>query len=245
MRPIDQPAELKEYYQDTEVVADYIRKRTAQPLNGAMHVRQVQFLDEVIAARAPRAVLELAPGPARLTAEIRPVPFGIAADFSPGMLQTARRRTEQAGRRWSFMRADAFSLPLRDAQLDLAFTLRFVRHFAAADRHRLYQEIRRVLRPGGALVIDAQNRLVRGRDHVTRHAVFDELYTADELRQELEREGFRVLRMEGIIRHHALQRSLNRLRALGLGAVARQMIDAVERLPSANPSTWMVLSERT
>lgn len=245
MNPLQRPSELKEYYQDSRVVGDYLRKRTKQPLGSVMHEAQVRFLNEVIARRSPRAVLEVAPGPARLTAELAPVPLGVAAEYSPGMIATARARVESAGLSWKFVRADAFALPLAEAQFDLAFTLRFVRHFALADRARLYAEFRRVLRPGGALIVDAQNIVVRDSGHVDRHAVYDELYTPDSLRQELEEHGFRLTTLRGVILHHSLQRRLNRLRAYGLHGLARRMIAALEHVPSENPSTWMVLCERT
>jgi ubiquinone/menaquinone biosynthesis C-methylase UbiE len=244
MKPIDQPADLKTYYQDRRVVSEYIRRRTAQPLNGMLHARQVRFLNQVIARRAPRTVLEVAPGPARLTAELIPVPLGLGADFSPGMLQSARERVRAAGRSWHFLRADAFSLPFADARFDLIFSLRFVRHFTEPERTKLYAELRRILRPGGALVIDAQNRTVRTADHVSRHAVYDELYTREGLDAELRQCGFQLRELHGIINHHGLQRAINRLRTIGLGSAARLLIETLERLPSRQPSTWMVLCER-
>lgn len=244
MTPLQNPSDIKEYYQDAEVVGDYLRRRTTQPLGAIMHREQVAFLNAVIAERAPRRLLEVAPGPARLSAELRPVPMAVAAEFSPGMIATARARVRQAGLPWSFVRADAFSLPLAADTFDLAFTLRFVRHFSLEDRARLYGEFRRVLRPGGALILDAQNLAVRDAGHVQRHAVYDELYTPESLARELEQHGFRLARLQGVITHHHLQRRLNRLRALGLASVARALIAALERVPSRNPSTWMVLSER-
>jgi len=186
----------------------------------------------------------VAPGPARLTAELVPVPLSVAADFSPGMLQAARERTVAAGRHWHFLRADAFSLPVADARFDLIFSLRFVRHFATPERMQLYAELHRLLRPGGVLVVDAQNRAVRDADHVNRHAVYDRLYTPEELEAELEQCGFRLLRLHGIIKHHRLQRGLNRLRAFGLAGPARVLIETAEHLPSRHASTWMVLCER-
>jgi ubiquinone/menaquinone biosynthesis C-methylase UbiE len=244
VNPLRHPSELKEYYKDSRVVGDYLRRRTTQPLGSIMHAEQVRFLDAVIAERSPRRVLEVAPGPARLTAEIARVPFGVAAEFSPGMIAAARVRVESAGRAWQFVRADAFALPVAAGSFDMAYTLRFVRHFSLADRARLYAELRRVVRPGGVLVVDAQNRAVRDAGHVDRHAVYDELYTPDSLRRELEEHGFRLLRLHGVIRHHHLQRRVNRLRAYGLERLARRLIAALERLPSDNPSTWMVLCER-
>lgn len=245
MNPLRHPSELKEYYQDSGVVGAYLHKRTAQPLGSVLHREQVRFLNRVIAERGCQRVLEVAPGPARLTAEIDPVALGVAAEFSPAMIAAARVRVEQAGGRWHFVRADAFRLPLDGGQFDLAFSLRFVRHFAADDRERLYAELRRVLRPGGALIVDAQNRAVREAGHVERHAVYDELYSPESLRRELESHGFRLVELHGIIQHHRLQRRLNRLRSLRLERLARRLIAALERVPSTQPSTWMVLGERS
>jgi ubiquinone/menaquinone biosynthesis C-methylase UbiE len=244
MKPLEQPADLRAYYQDAGVVDDYLRRRTSQPLNGVLHAGQVRFLNRIIRERRPRAVLEIAPGPARLTAELLEVPFGLGADFSAGMLELARQRMRAAGRRWDFVRADAFHLPLAGATVDLAFSLKFVRHFKAEDRRRIYAEIRRILRPGGALVLDAQNRAVRAPDHVSKQAIYDELYSEASLRQELEAAGFRVHVLEGMIKHHATQRALNRLRGVGPQALLRALIRALELVPGENPSMWMVLGER-
>ena len=244
MNPLQHPSELKEYYQDSRVVGDYLRKRTAQPLGSVQHEEQVRFLNRVIAKRAPRAVLEIAPGPARLTAELTRVPLGVGVEFSPGMIAMARVRVESAGRSWNFVRADAFSLPLTQGSFDMAFTLRFVRHFSSDDRSRLYAEFHRVLRPGGALVVDAQNLAVRDAGHVARHAVYDQLYTPESLRAELQAHGFGLEKLHGVIKHHRWQRRINRLRAYGADRLARRLIAALERLPSQNPSTWMVLCVR-
>jgi ubiquinone/menaquinone biosynthesis C-methylase UbiE len=242
--PLQQPDEIRGYYQDREVVARYLERRTAQPLNGALHHAQVRVLRRVMAERAPQRVLEIAPGPGRLTAEVTVPGLGIAIEFSDGMLRSARERVE----RWQFVRGDAFQLPLPDETIDLVFTIRFIRRFQRPDRQRLYAEIRRVLRAGGALVMDAQNRAValphrleRGLD---RYPVYDELYDRPQLESELASAGFRVWQVEGMIRHARVQRSLNRLRRFRLSGLARALIDALEHVPSSNPSTWMVLCEK-
>ncbi len=73
MKPLDQSNELQHYYQDRDVVARYLKQRTAQPLNGLLHKAQVQFLNSVVGERSPKRVLEIAPGPARLTSRRRPL----------------------------------------------------------------------------------------------------------------------------------------------------------------------------
>jgi SAM-dependent methyltransferase len=138
-------------------------------------------------------------------------------------------------------------LPVADHCVDLAFAIRFIRRFPVEMRQRLYGEVRRVLRPGGGLILDAQNRAIalphRERKGLDRYKVYDALYDRDELIAELEGAGFAVRRIEGIIGHFAWQSRINRLRRRGLTQVASWLIQLLERVPSAAPSTWMVLAE--
>lgn len=247
MTPIDQRDDLKAYYADQGVVEEYLQRRTGQPLNGLLHRTQVAFLNRVVQERQPESVLEIAPGPARLTAELDFDGRGFALDASPAMLRTARDRLRERGRNWLTLRGDAFELPFADASFDFVYSLKFVRHFQLIDRQRLYREVRRVLRPHGVLVLDAQNRAVslphRQSKGLDKYPIYDVLYDREEFLQELNEAGFRAARIEGILHHFALQQRINRLRLVGLSAVARALIAALERVPANNPSTWMVLGE--
>lgn len=247
MKPLDRQDELQKYYQDQRVVDEYLRRRTAQPLNNLLHRSQVGFLNSVLRDHKPARVLEIAPGPARLTAELD---FGgsvVAMDYSPAMLRTARARLRERGRGWSVLRGDAFTLPFAPGSFDMVFTLKFVRHFQPEDRQRLYREIRRVLRPGGFFVLDGQNRAIslphREKKGLERYPIYDVLYDRDEMIREFEAADFRVLRVDGMVNHFALQQQLNRLRRVGLAAVASALIRAAEYVPTRNPSTWMVLNQ--
>lgn len=242
---LQKPAEIQAYYRDGEVVARYLERRTAQPLNGTLHDAQVRFLRQVVAERAPQRVVEIAPGPARLTSELSIPGVGLAVEFSDGMLAIARQRV--ADTRWRFVRGDAFHLPVTDGCADLVYAFRFVRRFQPAQRQQLYAGIRRILRPGGALVLDAQNRAIalphREAKGLDRYPVYDALYDRDELVAELGSAGFRVTRVASVMKHFRIQQQLNRLRLVGLDALARGLIRALEMIPSNNPSTWIVLSE--
>jgi len=247
--PRERPDEIQAYYRDPAVVQEYMERRTAQPLNGMVHRRQVQFLNEVLAERRPARLLEVAPGPARLTAELTFSGDGVAVDFSTEMLAVARQRLAGGPARWAVVRGNAFSLPVPDRCVDMAFSLRFVRRFQAVERAQLYAEIRRCLVPGGVMVIDAQNRAValphRQRKGLDSYPVFDALYDRQELIDEVEAAGFRVLRLDGILQHFALQSRLNRLRRYGLGGVAGRLIELAEMVPGRQASTWMLLAEAT
>ncbi len=248
-QPISSTKGLKEFYDDPEVVATYLEKRTGQPFNSVLHERQVRFLNEAIALIQPAAIFDLAPGPARLGAEVNLACLGAAMDASANMLRAARQRSRAKGRQWHFFQGDAFSLPFRAGSFDMVYTLRFIRRFERARREQLYREICRVLAPGGHFIMDAQNRavalphrLARGLD---RYPVYDELFLKHELMDELEGNGFRVVRLEGVMRRFSLQFRLNRLRRFGMGGPARMLIKAIELTSSDdNPSTWMALCQK-
>jgi len=246
-RPLDRSDELQAFYQDGHVVGSYLKRRTAQPLNGVLHRGQVAFLNRVLAEHRPARVLEIAPGPARLTAELAFNGHGVAVDASPQMLAVARDRLRESAGDWLVARGDAFVLPVADHSIDLVYTTKFVRHFQRQDRTRLYEQIRRVLRPRGLFVMDAQNRAVslphRQRKGLECYPIYDVLYALPELIDELESERFRVSRVEGLVKHFAVQSRLNRLRRVRLSALATALVRALELLPSREPSTWMVLSE--
>src|SRR5438552_10303649 len=92
MKPIDNPKDLRSYYQNREVAGTYMRRRTGQPLNGVLHRRQIRFLNRTLAQRSSRMVLEIACGPGRLTAAMRGLDQGVAIDSSAEMLETAQQR---------------------------------------------------------------------------------------------------------------------------------------------------------
>src|SRR5215470_8122378 len=240
-QPLDQSEELQAFYQDLDVVGSYLKRRTAQPLNGVLHRGQVAFVNRVIAERQPARILEIAPGPARLTAELAFAGRGVAVDASPQMLSVARERLRGRPGEWLLARADAFQLPVADRSVDLVYTTKFVRHFQLDDRSRLYAQIRRVLRPGGAFVMDAQNRAIslphRERKGLDNYPIYDVLYALPELVDELQSEQFRLVRVAGLVRHFGIQSRLNWLRRVRLSALAGALVRALELLPSRAPST--------
>jgi SAM-dependent methyltransferase len=73
---------------------------------------------------------------------------GIGVDISPDMLEVAVR--SHAGTTFTFVQGDATSLPLRDASFDCVVMSGGIHH--VNDRHRLFAEVARILRPGGTLV---------------------------------------------------------------------------------------------
>lgn len=247
-RPVTGVDGIKSFYDDPRVVEDYLKKRIAQPFGSVLHELQVAFLKETLERPSILRVLDLASGPARLGAELEPRGLAVATDFSLHMLREARRRTMARGKRWQAVQGDGYELPFARESFDLVYSLRFIRRFDAPRRTALYAEIRRVLRFGGFFVMDAQNRDValphrtaRGLD---KYPVHDELFQRRELIVELERNGFEVIRLHGMMRRFGMQSRLNRLRHLRLSGLACLIIRALEHASDQNPSTWMVLCQK-
>ena len=171
------------------------------------------------------------------------------------MLEVALRRTNgnsQVPRGhgafpWTWVQGDAFFLPVPDTQIDLVYTVRFIKHFCLPDRRRLYAEILRVLKPGGLFILEAQNRKVslphRLSKGLDKYPIYDELYDRTELVAELESERFGVKEMQGVLNHFEWQVCLNRLRRFRLEGLSYYLIRALERL-QGEPNTWMVLCQK-
>jgi len=166
---------------------------------------------------APRDFLDVGAGTGSLTlaAAVRWPEAGIIGlDASAGMLSVARHQVATElpaaeGERFRWLAADARTMPLPDASVDVA-TSSFVLQLVA-DRPAVLAEIRRVLRPGGAfgLVTWIADELVIVADDVFAE-VLEELglgarsggfrpsrttdyETLDEARDELSAVGFEAI----------------------------------------------------
>lgn len=72
-------------------------------------------------------------------------------DLSPGMLEIARRRAERLDRPVDLREADAQRLPFDDGEFDTVVST--ISLCSVPDEHATVAEMRRVLRPGGRLVL--------------------------------------------------------------------------------------------
>jgi ubiquinone/menaquinone biosynthesis C-methylase UbiE len=109
-------------------------------------------LAEQLGAGEARRIVDLGCGPGVSTfaiAQRRPDATVVGVDVAPRMLAQARqrRRTE----RITWLQADAARLPLATASVDACTGHSFL--YLVADRTAVLSEIRRVLRPGGQLVL--------------------------------------------------------------------------------------------
>ena len=116
-------------------------------------------LAERLAARRPRRVLEIAAGTGVVTRRLAAtLPEGsaiVATDLNPGML--AEARTVGTARPVDWRTADAQQLPFDDAAFDAVVCQFGVMFFP--DKAKAFAEARRVLRPGGAFLFNAWDRI--------------------------------------------------------------------------------------
>jgi SAM-dependent methyltransferase len=241
-------ADVREAYRDDAVAAEYVKERFREPLGALLHSRQAGVLRSVIGTIRPAQVLEIAPGPARLTVDVAPLLAAppVLLDASSQMLAQAKRRLDAINCPATLMQGDAFDLPF-PAMFDMVYTFRLIRHFADVDRRRLYRQIARVLKPGGTLVFDAVNEIVsrplRERSTGDEHRHYDALLTADGVRRELEDEGFEVQQLVGVQHRYPLLWQTQILVAPRSRLLARAAMEVIDRL-GGEPLEWVVTCRR-
>lgn len=104
--------------------------------------------------KRPRRVLDLATGTGDLALALkraRPEAEVVGVDFSPAMLELARKKAKRLGLEVVFLEGDALDLPFPDGSFQ-AVTVAFgFRNFA--DYGKGLEEMHRILAPGGRAVI--------------------------------------------------------------------------------------------
>ena len=114
----------------------------------------LQALVQYVDARPDMRVLDVATGSGNTAAAVAPhVAHVTAADIAPAMLERVRELADARGLpNISTLLADVEALPLDDASFDVVTCRIAPHHFIDIDR--ALQEIARVLRPGGAFVVE-------------------------------------------------------------------------------------------
>ncbi len=241
---------IRDAYRGPETAREYLEHRFREPLGALLHARQTAVLSGAVARLQPRRILEIAPGPARLSTEIslRGEASGVLAEANLPMLKLARERLRGTGATaWRFACTDAFALPFVGA-FDLAYSFRLLRHFEDDDRAHLYRQVGRALRPGGYFLFDAVNERVsaplRARAGPKEYPIYDALLRPETLRAELERAGFELLRLDGVQRRFSLLRRIQILLAPRSRFLAAAVLRAVDRWGGGEPLEWVVTCRR-
>jgi SAM-dependent methyltransferase len=190
------PGVLRSYYRRVHAGHGYT---PAEPFLFELHAAMLRRLERLFDAHlaAGGRVLDAGCGRSLFT-EIRPSwPFTIvAADLDPDLLRSRAREFPQV----RFVAGEAEPLPFRAASFDGVFAGELIEHLA--EPRRGLAEFRRVLRPGGTLILTTPNRrrlanVVDGSERPLSPDHLSEL-SFDEVRELLRAEGFEVRHATGV-----------------------------------------------
>jgi ubiquinone/menaquinone biosynthesis C-methylase UbiE len=221
----------------------YVQNRFVSEVHRLLHDRQVETVQRLIDGRQPTRILEIAPGPGRITRAVRTDGRLVCLEFNEGMIQQGR---PQCDPQTQWVRGNGFQLPF-DQAFELVYSFRFVRHFHRADRDRLYGEIHRVLQPGGLFVMDAVNERISRplrEAHPEEYPVYDKLYRREELAGELAAAGFVVQGLEPVQKFAGLQSLSQNLIGPRINLVNRWFVRLLERFPRRDGLEWIVICRR-
>jgi ubiquinone/menaquinone biosynthesis C-methylase UbiE len=170
--------------------------------------RQISFFEKVlfgggrewVCSQAEGEVLEIAAGTGRNLPFYSPSVRLTMTEFTPAMLELARRRQAQLGRVAELRECDAQQLDFPDGSFDtVVCTLGLC---TIPDDRAAVHEVRRVLRPGGRFLllehVRSPNRTVRGVQRLLDPLFvrFEGDHIAREPLEHLRAEGFAVERLE-------------------------------------------------
>lgn len=175
---------------------------------GTADVMRRQILPPIVAHARGRGgerlrVLEIACGTGRAGEQVlRALPDAsyTGVDLSPFYVDVARERLAARGREVSLVVANAEALPLPDASFDVVFSVYLFHELPRNARRKVWAEMRRVLRPGGCLVIEDSLQPQDAGELATflerfpedMHEPFYRDYCRDDLAEGLAEAGFQV-----------------------------------------------------
>jgi ubiquinone/menaquinone biosynthesis C-methylase UbiE len=170
--------------------------------------RQIGFFEKVlfgggrewVCSQAEGEVLEIASGTGRNLPFYPPSVRLTMTEFTPAMLELARRRQAELGRDAELLEGDAQQLDFPDERFDtVVCTLGLC---TIPDDRAAVREVRRVLRPGGRFLLLEHVRSPRRAIRAVQHALdplavrFQGDHIAREPLEHLRAEGFAVERLE-------------------------------------------------
>jgi SAM-dependent methyltransferase len=235
--------DIQSAYESPTVAEEYISRRFQNELHGLLHDRQVSAVQRVMDQTRPRRILEIAPGPGRVTRDLRPTGLLICLEYNKGMIEQGRRVC-QARAEW--IRGNGFSLPFGQ-YFDLVYSFRFVRHFHREDRERLYAQVRQILVPGGHFVFDAVNERVSRPLREAKpweYPIYDKLYRPEDLRMELADAGLEVVTLAPVQKYLGPQAISQWLLGPRARLLNRLVIRGLEHLPRRDGLEWVVTCRR-
>lgn len=122
----------------------------------------------------PKAILDFGTGIGNsipYLAKLFPTAERVGLDVSEKSLNVAEQRFPGQA---EYVRYDGARAPFEDQGFDLIFSACVFHHIDAAEHRAIFAELKRLLRPGGAMVIFEHNPLNPGTRHIVATCPFDE-----------------------------------------------------------------------
>jgi ubiquinone/menaquinone biosynthesis C-methylase UbiE len=155
---------------------------------------------------APRRLLDIGCGPGTFLGTLGPETSGIGVDVAESQIAYARRHYAAPHRQ--FDPIDGFPLPLPDNDFDAVTCIEVIEHLARDQIDSVLLEARRVLRPGGTLVVSTPNYggpwpivewFVNRLGDVSYEEQHVSPFTRETLEHTLRRAGFSDVRVTGYL----------------------------------------------
>lgn len=125
---------------------------------GSFAGQQARFIVDLIQPRAGMTILDVGAGTGRASlplAAAAPDAIVVAADLTPQMLQRAAANRDAVGLDFpALVCANGRTLPFADATFDVVVSIRMLHLFPTPHLGAFVDEMRRVLKPGGTLLVE-------------------------------------------------------------------------------------------
>jgi len=185
-----------EYYRKKRVTGTYDKQREGNKYRRSKRKRELRYFLELIDKKENEEVLELGCSSGFLTEHLGKV---TAIDTSEGMLEIAGKKNPKA----KCLPGDMFSMQFKDNSFDKVVTMRVWNHLDKRDLIRAIREAKRVLKKGGYLIFDAEEKnfvrkiaafFYQTITRITGYKIYQ--YSLQELKQILGKEGFKIQRIK-------------------------------------------------
>lgn len=191
-------------YENKEVAESYLKKRYKNSFFKLEHEVQLKIINKYIKDN----FIEIAPGVGRISKEIKEeIKNGMLVEYSNSMIKKLKGLN-----RFKIIHNDFFKFN-SSKKFDFCFCFRFIRHFDLEERTIIYKKISSFLKKDSFFVLDIVNKLwgnpiQRINKTFNKDLVYDKYYSLKEIKEELNKFGFRVYRIEPIYKIYPIQRIL-------------------------------------